>query len=81
MSESQKFDIYFMLEGKDYAFRIWGAVPRVGERVMFHPTTGPVTFKVLDVLWGVASDDTRTMTVNVRLGRDRLADVPAPGDE
>ncbi|TPN04555.1 hypothetical protein [Mesorhizobium sp. B2-1-2] len=80
MSETQTFDIYFILEGKDYAFRSWGAVPRVGERVMFHLITGPTTFRVLDVLWGVAPDDRRTMTVNVRLGRDKASD-PAAGDE
>lgn len=63
-----KFDIYFVVGGKDYAFRSWIAVPRLGERVMFHLKEGPKTFKVVDVLWGVAPDDkARFCTVNVKL--------------
>ena len=70
------FDIYFIVSGKDYALRRWGAVPRIGERVMFHKTEGPVTFTVTDVLWGVAPDDAgNIMTVNVR-----LAPLKVPGE-
>ncbi len=76
----QKFDIYFMLEGKDYALRVWPFVPRIGERVMFHMMGGPISFKVVDVLWGVAPDD-RNGVITVNVGLERLTPLPEAGHD
>lgn len=53
----QTFRLFFTLAGKDYAYRTWIGVPRVGERVMFQTKDGPKAFTVSDVLWGSAVDD------------------------
>lgn len=62
-------DIYFQIGDKDYAFRSWPNVPRVGEHVMFHPVDGPVVHEVIRVVWGVNKDPTigAALTVNVTL--------------
>lgn len=66
MRDSQSWHpIYFQVGDKDYAFRVWPNVPRVGDHVMFHPVEGPAVYQVERVVWGVAKDDMNAPTVNV----------------
>ncbi len=41
--------IFFLLDGKEFAFRGWDHVPRIGDWVVFPSTDEP--FKVLRVIW------------------------------
>jgi hypothetical protein len=41
--------IFFLLDGKEYAFRNWKHVPRKGDWVVFAPADKP--FEVLRVIW------------------------------
>lgn len=62
-------EIYFLVDGQDYARRTWPCVPPVGDRVMMHPASGPESYEVEAVTWGVNRDDTDMLTCNVRLKR------------
>lgn len=71
--------IYFILEGKDYAFRVWPAAPRVGDFVMMHPVEGPRVHEVLEIVWGVkGNDEVRDrVTCNIRIGEAQFESTPA----
>ncbi len=60
-------DIYFLVDGKDYARRTWPCVPPIGDRVMMHPVGGPQVYIVEAVTWGVNKDDTDMLSCNVAL--------------
>lgn len=45
--------INFVLDNKDFAFRSWPSVPRVGEFVTLRPNGEPTTYLVKLVLWNV----------------------------
>ena len=71
------FAIYFVLDRKDYAFRVWPGVPRIGDRVMMHTNDGPRTHEVLEVVWGVREEEESPyrLTCNVSIAP---ADEPRP---
>jgi len=46
--------IYFLLDGRQFAFRTWANVPRIGELVVFSLTDEP--FEVSRVLWRETRD-------------------------
>ena len=41
--------IYFLLDGKEYAFRTWERVPSLGDWIVFQSTDEP--FEVVRVIW------------------------------
>ena len=62
------FELYFIVDDKDYAFRIWPGVPRVGDRVMMHPSPAPRKFIVEAICWGVREEEAKDrVTCNVML--------------
>lgn len=65
--KSLTIEIYFIVDGKDYARRTWPQVPPVGAHVMMHPVEGPQKYEVAAVLWGVNRDDTDMLTCNVAM--------------
>jgi hypothetical protein len=62
-------EIYFLVDGKDYARRTWPCVPPIGSRVMMHPQEGAEVYEVTQVTYGVNRDDTDMLTCNVAIAR------------
>ena len=46
-----EIECYFIMNGKDYAFRAWKHIPRVGELVELGATERKV-YKITQILWG-----------------------------
>lgn len=66
--------VAFFIDGKQYAYRSWPYVPRVGEEVMLHvPEEGDKrTFLVTRVVWGVEGPDGHDLgqqAVNIEIER------------
>jgi len=65
---SERWDgIFFLLDGKQYAFRPWKTVPRVGEWVVFPSTEEP--FEVVRVLWRETRNSAAAPYVEIILKR------------
>ena len=66
-------EIYFIVDGKDYARREWPQVPPIGAHVMMHPAGPPEKYEVVAVLWGVNRDDCRRHYESRTIGRKHVA--------
>jgi len=44
--------IRFFLDGREYAYRHWSFVPRVGDEVMLGPGNDRKAYQVIRVVWG-----------------------------
>jgi len=53
---SELIVINFVMEGKDYAGRVWPTVPRIGEHVSLHYEGEKRVAKVHLVVWGVREE-------------------------